>query len=100
MYPCVIRMLPVRYPHVPVWCFSLRFVSYNCSAFDLGLNLPNVRSSKTGLNSYPDSEFLLPWVTEFFLARGGNFRCRAKADISSAVGRGRDKNFHFSRGKL
>ena len=100
MYPCVTRMLPVRYPHVPEWCFSLRFVSYNCSGFDLGLNLPNVRSSKTGLNSYPDSEFLLPWVPEFFLARGGNFRCWAKADTSSAVGRSRDKNFHFSRGKL
>ena len=84
MYPCVTRMLPVRYPHVPVWCFSLRFVSWNCSTFGLGLNLPNVRSSKTGLNSYPDSGFLLPWVPEFFHACGGNFRCWPKADTSSA----------------
>ena len=71
VYPCVTRMLPVRYLHVPVRCFSLRFVSCNCSTFGLGLNLPNVRSSKTGLNSYPDSGFLLPWVPEFFSRAAG-----------------------------
>jgi len=29
----------------------------------------------------------LPWVSEGFLACGGNFRCWPKADTSSAVGR-------------
>ena len=71
MYPCVTRMLPVRYPHVPVWCFSLRFVSYNCSAFGLGLNLPNVRSSKSGLNSYPDSDSFYLGYQSFFSHAAG-----------------------------
>ena len=29
--------------------------------------------------------YFVPWVPEVFLARGGNFRCRPKADTASAV---------------
>ena len=45
----------------------------------------------------------LPWVPEFFLACGGNFRCWPKADTSSAVGRSherRSREKNFSRGSL
>ena len=34
----------------------------------------------------------LPWVPQVFLACGGKFRCWPKADMSSAVGRSREKN--------
>ena len=45
-----------------------------------------------------NASFVIPWVPEDFLACGGNFRCRPKADTSSAVGRSREKN--ISRGSL
>ena len=33
----------------------------------------------------------VPWVPEVFLACGGKFRCRPKADTSSAVGRSHER---------
>ena len=81
MYPCVTRM---KYPYVtrmyPSGVLAIRLMK--SLTFGLGLNSPNVRSSKTGLNSNPDSGFFLPWVPEVFLACGGNFRCWPKAEAA------------------
>ena len=44
----------------------------------------------------PAERITLPWVTEVFLACGGNFRCWPKVDTSSAVGQSCEKNF-FAR---
>lgn len=33
----------------------------------------------------------VPWVPEVFLACGGNFRCRPKADTSSSAGRSQER---------
>ena len=38
-----------------------------------------------------NSRIFIPWVSEVFLACGGNFRCWPKANTSSAVGRSHER---------
>ena len=44
------------------------------------------------INLAESSADIIPWVPQVFLACGGKFRCWPKADMSSAVGRSREKN--------